>query len=118
MITKFKTKKLKHQNKINKTVPSLENYALEIACFIVSTTGKGRRFTVLFNSRVCDKSTTTIVFLCNEAFPHVRYSLLFISNNFCDLSLPHWVVGGGGSAVRKIYFTMLSHSPPKAELWA
>ncbi len=47
--------------------------------------------------------------LCN------RFLLIYIK--FCDLSLLHTVEGGGCSAVRKIYCTVLPHSQ-KTELWA
>ncbi len=34
--------------------------------------------------------------LCTEAFLYLCYSFLLIFNKFCDLSLLHWVRGGGG----------------------
>jgi hypothetical protein len=50
---------------------------------------------------------------CSGAFLCGCYNVLSISNKFCDLSFLHWVVGGGGSTVRKLYCTVLPHSPPK-----
>jgi hypothetical protein len=43
------------------------------------------------------------------AFLYVCYSFLLIFSKFCDLSLLHWPLGGGGgSAVRKIYCAVLT----------
>jgi hypothetical protein len=42
------------------------------------------------------------------AFLYVCYSFLLIFSKFCDLSLLHWPLGGGGgSTVRKNYGTAL-----------
>jgi hypothetical protein len=53
------------------------------------------------------------LYLCTGAFFYVCYSFLLISIKFCDLSLKFSALGRGSSGIRKIYCTVLPHSPPK-----
>ncbi len=70
---------------------------------------------VLHFFKTCDwligeNSMKYLIILCIGAFLYARYRFLLISNKFCDLSL---LPLAEGSAVRKIYCTVLTHSPPK-----
>jgi hypothetical protein len=62
-----------------------------------------------FTKPISRNVTSLLSFLYTGAFLYVRYSFLLILISFVKFT----ALGGGGSAVRKMYCTVLPHSPPK-----